>query len=33
MTGLLKMDPKERLSAKEALFHPYFDGLRNETEE
>jgi serine/threonine protein kinase len=29
MEGLLRMDPKERLTAKEALCHPYFDGLRN----
>ena len=33
MEGLLKMDPKERLTAKEALCHPWFDGLRNEQEE
>jgi len=33
MNGLLKMDPRERLTAKEALYHPYFDGLRSEAEE
>jgi hypothetical protein len=33
MKGLLKMDPRERLTAKEAMFHPFFDGLRNENEE
>jgi len=26
--SLLKMNPLERLSAVEALKHPYFDGLR-----
>jgi len=33
MNGLLKMDPKERLTAKEAIAHPYFDGCRNEEDE
>jgi hypothetical protein len=33
MQGLLEMDPKERLTAKEALYHPYFDGLRNSEDE
>lgn len=33
MEGLLRMDPKERLTAKEAIFHQYFDGLRNIEEE
>jgi hypothetical protein len=27
------MDPKERLTAKEALYHTYFDGLRNSEDE
>ena len=30
MNDILKMDPKERLTALEALRHPYFDGLNNE---
>lgn len=33
MEGLLKMDPKDRLTAKEAICHPYFDGLRGAEEE
>lgn len=33
MEGLLKMDPKDRLTAREALCHPWFDGMRNEQEE
>lgn len=33
MEGLLKLDPKERMSSKDALSHPFFDGLRNESEE
>ena len=33
MGGLLKMDPKDRLSAKEAIAHSYFDGIRNEEDE
>ena len=28
MKALLKFEPEERLSAKEALNHPYFDGIR-----
>lgn len=27
LKGLLKLDPTERLTAEEALRHPYFDGL------
>ena len=33
MDGLLKMDPRDRLTAKEAICHPYFDGLRGSEEE
>jgi serine/threonine protein kinase len=33
MDGLLMMDPKDRLTAKQALMHPYFDGLRTAAEE
>ncbi len=33
MEGFLKMDPRERLTDKEAMCHPYFDGLRDEAEE
>jgi serine/threonine protein kinase len=33
MSGLLIMDPKDRLTAKQALMHPYFDGLRTCAEE
>lgn len=33
MQGLLMMDPNERLTAKQALLHPFFDGLRTESEE
>ena len=29
LKGLLALDPKERLTADEALRHPYFDGLYN----
>jgi len=29
LKGLLKLDPKERLTSEEALRHPYFDGLNN----
>ena len=28
MSGLLRMEPAERLTALEALAHPYFDGIR-----
>ncbi len=28
MKALLKLDPKERMTSKEALNHPYFDNLR-----
>ena len=28
MKALLKLEPNERLSAKEALNHPYFEGIR-----
>ena len=28
MKALLKLDPNERLTSKEALNHPYFDGIR-----
>lgn len=28
MNGLLKMNPKDRISGLEALTHPYFDELR-----
>ncbi len=27
MKGLLKMDPQERLTGKEAILHPWFEGL------
>jgi hypothetical protein len=30
MKALLKLNPLERLNAKEALNHPYFDGLREQ---
>ena len=33
MELLLRMDPKERLAAREALYHPYFDGLRSQEDE
>ena len=33
MDGLLKMEPKERFTARDAMSHPYFDGLRSESEE
>jgi hypothetical protein len=33
MEGLLKMDPRDRLSAKDAIAHPFFDGVRNEEDE
>lgn len=28
MSALLRMDPNARLTAADALMHPYFDGLR-----
>lgn len=28
--GLLKMDPAKRMTAIEALEHPYFDGIRDD---
>lgn len=33
MKGLLCMEPKDRLTAKQALMHPFFDGLRTSAEE
>ena len=33
MNGLLIMDPKDRFSAKQALLHSFFDGLRTAEEE
>jgi len=33
MKGLLDMDPNERLTAKQALMHPYFDGIRTSEDE
>jgi cyclin-dependent kinase-like len=33
MEGLLKMDPRDRLTAKESICHPYFDGIRGSEEE
>ena len=33
MSGLLIMDPKDRFTAKQALMHPFFDGLRSQQEE
>ena len=33
MNGLLKMDPSDRLTALEALAHPYFDALRETDQE
>ena len=29
MKALLKLEPEERLTSKEALNHPYFDGIRD----
>lgn len=29
MSGMLKIIPEERLTAAEALLHPYFDGIRD----
>lgn len=33
MTSLLKMDPKDRISGREALAHAYFDELRDAEDE
>jgi serine/threonine protein kinase len=33
MEGLLKMDPKERFTSRDAMAHAFFDGLRTESEE
>ena len=33
MQNLLKMDPADRLTAKQALMHNFFDGLRTAAEE
>jgi len=33
MEGLLKMDPRDRLTARDAICHPYFDGLRTQDDE
>ena len=33
MEGLLRMDPKERFTSKDALCHPFFDGLRTPEDE
>ena len=33
MKSLLKMDPKERITAEEAFNHPYFDGIKEKDEE
>lgn len=30
LKGLLKMDPNKRMTAIEALEHPYFDGIRDD---
>ena len=30
MTALLKVDPKDRMTALDALKHPYFKGLNDE---
>ena len=29
MKALLRLDPNDRLSSREALSHPYFEGLRD----
>ena len=29
MSGLLKMDPSERITGEQALQHPWFDDIRN----
>lgn len=33
MQGLLIMDPQERFTTKEALLHPFFEGIRSQAEE
>jgi cyclin-dependent kinase-like len=33
LKGLLKLDPTERLTAEEALRHPFFDGLNKDLTE
>jgi hypothetical protein len=33
MKSMLKMDPKERLTVKDALNHPLFDDIREQDEE
>jgi hypothetical protein len=33
MEGLLRMEPKERFTAKDAMSHSFFDGMRSESEE
>lgn len=30
MKGMLEMDPTQRMTALEALDHPYFDGIRDD---
>lgn len=30
MSGFLEMDPAKRITAIEALAHPYFDGVRDD---
>jgi serine/threonine protein kinase len=33
MEGMLRMDPRDRLTSKDAICHPFFDGLRDEADE
>ena len=33
MKALLKYDPEERMDAKQALNHPYFDGIREQDQQ
>jgi len=33
MEGLLRLDPKERFTSKDALCHHFFDGLRSHEDE
>ena len=33
MSGLLKMDPAERLTGEQALQHPWFDDIRNQQDD